>query len=204
MPEGYARRTDATPIAQTFGLSQRSRLQDASIGMYQDALERLMRPRLILSLEQQIQKNIDNPIFVYEALKVYLMLGGKAPRSTRTSSCPGSSATGRSAPSPARLTPRVARSCSTISRRCSTWIRRRRSKVSLNGPLVEQAQATLARMPVAERAYALLKSQAHNDGIPDWVAANHGGPDMALVYEAANGAGLDTSACEACSPTTAS
>ena len=38
-----------------------------------------MRPRLILSLEQQIQKNIDNPTFVYEALKVYLMLGGKAP-----------------------------------------------------------------------------------------------------------------------------
>ena len=38
-----------------------------------------MRPRLILSLEQQIQKNIDNPTFVYEALKVYLMLGGNAP-----------------------------------------------------------------------------------------------------------------------------
>jgi type VI protein secretion system component VasK len=47
--------------------------------MYQQALERLMRPRLILSLEQQIQKNIDDPSFVYEALKVYLMLGGKAP-----------------------------------------------------------------------------------------------------------------------------
>ena len=32
-------------------------------------------------------------------------------------------------------------------------------KVSLNGPLVEQAQATLARMRVAERAYTLLKSR---------------------------------------------
>ena len=38
-----------------------------------------MRPRLVLSLEQQIQKNIADPTFVYEALKVYLMLGGKAP-----------------------------------------------------------------------------------------------------------------------------
>src|SRR5208282_5844140 len=79
LPVGYARRNDLTPIAQTFGLSQRSRLQDASDQLYQQALERLMRPRLILSLEQQIQKNIDNPTFVYEALKVYLMLGGKAP-----------------------------------------------------------------------------------------------------------------------------
>ena len=38
-----------------------------------------MRPRLVLRLEQQIQKNINDPSFVYEALKVYLMLGGKAP-----------------------------------------------------------------------------------------------------------------------------
>ncbi len=65
-------------------------------------------------------------------------------------------------------------------------------KVSLNGPLVEQAQATLARMAVAERAYTLLKSEAHNDGVEDWIASQHGGPDMALVFEAANGANLDT------------
>ena len=35
-------------------------------------------------------------------------------------------------------------------------------KVSLNGPLIEQAQATLARMRVAQRAYALMKCQARN------------------------------------------
>ena len=65
-------------------------------------------------------------------------------------------------------------------------------KVSLNGPLVEQAQATLARMRVAERAYTLLKSEAHNEAVEDWVASQRGGPDMALVFEAANGANLDT------------
>ena len=69
------RATIRTPVDQTFGLSQRPRLQDASNDLYRQALERLMRPRLILSLEQQIQKNIDDPSFVYEALKVYLMLG---------------------------------------------------------------------------------------------------------------------------------
>ncbi len=64
--------------------------------------------------------------------------------------------------------------------------------MSLNGPLVEQAQATLARMRVAERAYALLKSEAHNAAVEDWIASQRGGPDMALVFEAANGASLDT------------
>jgi type VI secretion system protein ImpL len=65
-------------------------------------------------------------------------------------------------------------------------------KVSLNGPLVEQAQGTLARMRVSERAYTLLKSEAHNEKLEDWIASRRGGPDMALVFEAANGANLDT------------
>src|SRR6185312_6462797 len=65
-------------------------------------------------------------------------------------------------------------------------------KVSLNGPLIAEAQATLARLPVAQRAYALLKSQARNAMLEDWVASQRGGPDMALVFEAANGASLDT------------
>ena len=47
-------------------------------------------------------------------------------------------------------------------------------------------------MRVAERAYTLLKSEAHNEAIEDWVASQRGGPDMALVFEAANGASLDT------------
>ncbi len=79
LPVGYATRNEPTPIPQTFGLSQRPRLQSASDSAYQVALERLMRPRLVLRLEQQIQKNVSDPSFVYEALKVYLMLGGKAP-----------------------------------------------------------------------------------------------------------------------------
>ena len=69
--------SDLTPIYELLGeLLQHG----TSEQMYRDALQRLMRPRLILSLEQQIQKNIDDPSFVYEALKVYLMLGGKAPQ----------------------------------------------------------------------------------------------------------------------------
>ena len=192
LPVGYAKRNDPTPIAQTFGLSQRSRLQDASDRIYQDALERLMLPRLILSLEQQIQKNIDNPTFVYEALKVYLMLGGKAPRVDKDLIVswfardweervfPGAPyAEGRA----------LLRAHVEAMLDMDTGNAR---KVSLNGPLVEQAQATLARMHVAELAYTLLKSEAHNDGVEDWLASQHGGPDMALVFEAANGGSLDT------------
>jgi type VI secretion system protein ImpL len=192
LPVGYARRDASTPIAETFGLGQRSRLQEASDLIYQQALERLMRPRLVLSLEQQIQKNIADPTFVYEALKVYLMLGAKAPsvdkdlivswfaRDWEERAFPGAPyAQGRAllrAHLEAMLDMDV----------------EGKANVSLNGPLVEQAQATLARMRVSERAYTLLKSEAHNEAIEDWVASQRGGPDMPLVFEAANGANLDT------------
>ncbi len=192
LPEGYAHRGDSTPLSETFGLSQRSRLEEASVGMYQDALERLMRPRLILSLEQQIQKNIDNPAFVYEALKVYLMLGGKAPEVDKTLIVSWFTRDWEERAFPGAP---YAQGRALLLAHLEAMLDMDRGaahKVSLNGPLVEQAQATLARMRVAERAYALIKSQAHNDNITPWIAADHGGPDMALVFEAANGAALDT------------
>jgi type VI secretion system protein ImpL len=191
LPVGYARRNDPTPIGQTFGLSQRSRLQDSSDQLYQQALERMMRPRLILSLEQQIQKNVDDPTFTYEALKVYLMLGRNAPsvdedlivtwfaRDWEERTFPGASNAGARALLRSHLEAMLDMDTGGPT------------KVSLNGPLIEQAQATLARMRVAERAYTLLKSEAYNDGVQDWVASQHGGPDMALVFEAANGTSLD-------------
>ena len=192
LPVGYARRDASTPIAQTFGLSQRPRLQEASDLVYQQALERLMRPRLVLSLEQQIQKNIADPTFVYEALKVYLMLGGKAPsvgkdlivswfaRDWEERAFPGAPYAQGRALLRSHLEAMLDMDVEGTA------------KISLNGPLVEQAQATLARMRVSERAYTLLKSEAHNEPIEDWVASQRGGPDMALVFEAANGASLDT------------
>ena len=69
-----------TPLGETFGLEQRDRLLAASEVTYRNALERMLRSRLILRLEQQIIGSMSDPIVVYEALKVYLMLGGKAPK----------------------------------------------------------------------------------------------------------------------------
>ena len=39
----------------------------------------MFRSRLIFRLEEQLEANRNDPGFVYEALKVYLMLGGQQP-----------------------------------------------------------------------------------------------------------------------------
>ncbi|MBL8589717.1 MAG: type VI secretion system membrane subunit TssM, partial [Methylobacteriaceae bacterium] len=79
MPVGYATRSEPTPTAETFGLSQRDRLRSSSEEAYRIGLERLFRPRLIYRLEEQFEQNRTNTGFLYEALKVYLMLGGQRP-----------------------------------------------------------------------------------------------------------------------------
>ena len=192
LPVGYARRDEGAPLAQRFGLNQRPRLEEASQAAYQQALERLMRPRLVLRLEQQIQANINDASFAYEALKVYLMLGGKAPRVDKDliiewfardweeNLYPGG---------PYKAARALLRAHLVAMLDMDTGVS---EKVGLNGDLVEKAQATLAHMRVAERAYTLLKSEAHNEAIEDWNASQRGGPEMALVFSARNGAALDT------------
>ena len=57
--------------------------------------------------------------------------------------------------------------------------------------LIEECRRILARLSIADRAYQLLKSQARQSIAPDWVAAQHGGPDFATVFEAASGDDVD-------------
>ena len=65
-------------LLATFGLSQRDRLQSSAEQVYHVGLERLFRPRLIYRLEEVLEANKSNPPIIYEALKVYLMIGGAA------------------------------------------------------------------------------------------------------------------------------
>ena len=74
---GYGKREEPIPVRGTFGLSQRDRLLSASTETYRiAALERTFRSRLVLYVEKQIELNRNRPEFSYDALKVYLMLGG--------------------------------------------------------------------------------------------------------------------------------
>ena len=63
--------------------------------------------------------------------------------------------------------------------------------ITLNSALVE-CQRILGRLDVAERAYQLLKSQAHTPTAGDWVASRKGGFDATNVFEADRGQSLDT------------
>ena len=158
LPAGWAHREESTPVTATFGLSQRSRTEVVSLDVYHQGLDRLLRPRLLLSLEQQLRANVADPNFVYEGLKIYLMVGAKAPKLEKSvilnwftrqweTDYPGGSSGLR-----------CARSCMTISGPCSTSTRKAlRWRSGSTATWSQQAQATLAQH--AARAARLYLAQ---------------------------------------------
>jgi len=190
-PVGYGSR--ATPGLRTaeFGLSQRDRLQSSAETAYHTALERLFRARLLYRLEEQLNAHPADGGFVYEALKVYLMLGGQhvedrglikswMQRDWAENLYPGASnAEGRKL----------------LEEHLDAMFDLETEEprlVELDGRLILEAQKTLARLSVAQRAYELLKSEARGPAADDWVVARKGGLEAANVFEGDKGQSLES------------
>jgi type VI secretion system protein ImpL len=191
MPAGYGSRGDTVPASERYGLSQHKRLESTSEAAYHTALERMFRPRLLYRLEEQLDSKIADPAFVYEALKVYLMLGGQQredkplirswmQRDWTDNLYPSATnAEGR------RLLEDHLTAMFDLEDEKSPL-------VELDGRLIQEAQKSLARLSVAQRAYQFLKSEARESDTLDWVAAKKAGTDGPTVFESVGGQPLDT------------
>jgi type VI secretion system protein ImpL len=183
LPVGYENRDTAVPLRETLGLSQRPRLVSAAETTYGEALERLFRSRLLLQLEQTIQANVTNPGGLYEPLKVYLTLGGRAPKVDTNmvvawladdwarNRYPGEQNRGGREELEKHL------------RAMLSLSRDQDPKFTLNQPLVEAAQRSLGRMSVADRATALIESAAASAGMRDFVAMERAGSEAPLIFD---------------------
>ncbi|MGH7152921.1 MAG: type VI secretion system membrane subunit TssM, partial [Acetobacteraceae bacterium] len=78
LPLGAADHTPR-PIQWFPGLSQTGKLATAANIAYQHSLNYVLLPRLVLRLEQQMRARFDDPTFLYEATRIYLMLGSQGP-----------------------------------------------------------------------------------------------------------------------------
>jgi type VI secretion system protein ImpL len=187
LPAGYATRETATPLLATMGLSQRERLRVSAEQVYHVSLERLFRPRLMFRLEEVLEAKKSDPGYIYEALKVYMMISGVVPadrdlivswmRSDWSENLyPGAAyADGRKALEEALVAMFELEGGDA-------------PLVDPNQGLIGESQRILGRLSVADRAYQLLKSQSR---APDWVAAQHGGPDFAAVFDSVSAEGAD-------------
>ncbi len=191
MPAGYGNPDGGGGITERFGLGQRSQLETAAEVSYRDGLERLMRPRLILRIEEQLQAFVlaNETLAIYETLKVYKLLGGMAP-----------------APEDAlirqwfhedwlQVYPGInqqplrdlleAHLAAMLELDGETDVR-----VELNGDLIAQAERILGRMSVADQAYSLIQATAGFSGVSDFNLVEQVGPDARLVLETVDGSDL--------------
>src|SRR5262245_32885542 len=187
MPTGYAVRDAAVPFGEGFGLSQRGLLNAAAEASYRNALERMLRSRLILRLEQQIPDNRNDPMRVYEALKVYLMLGGKAPKVDEDFVVAWMTEDWQENLLPGRANDDARNELEANLRAMLDLGRSHDPAFELNGDLVTGAQAAIARMKMSDRAYALIKSSAYSAGLTDFNLAQQAGADAKLVFETRDG-----------------
>jgi len=186
MPMGYSTRDESVPLTEGFGLSQHRRLRRANVAAYRDALDRMFLPRLIWRLENLLSKKINDPFFVYEGLKVYMMLGGLQKMDADLVGVWMTRDWQNLYPGAANQEGRKR-----LMEHLIVILDRPSSDVALNGPLVKEAQRTLARMPLADRVYTLMKSHARLAAYPPWNAYERAGEEEAeLVFETRDGAPL--------------
>lgn len=189
MPAGYAQKDAAIPAAETFGMSQRERLTSSAVEAYRMGLERLYRPRLLYRLEEAIDARRDDADYVYEALKVYMMLGGlHTPDKEFIVSWMRQDWEDNLYPGAGQASGRMA--LEEQLRAMLDLDDGRPPLVDLSSSVLENSQRLLARMSIAQRAYQLLKSDARSLKIPDWNVKTAAGFDSEAVFEAKNGGDL--------------
>lgn len=149
------------------GLDQGAELAQVNRLVYAQALQQILLPRLIWRLEAQMRARFDDPDFLYEATRVYLMLGGAGPLDPSLveswekldwqARFPGE----LNAPLRDRLAAHL-----------SALLTQPLPAVTLDGALVGAARVTFSRVSLAERIYSRIKADAAADTTPGWAPAD--------------------------------
>jgi type VI secretion system protein ImpL len=156
---------DAGPTPWQFfpGLDQTGKLGEGAKQVYVHALDNILLPRLIFRLEAQMRQNFNNPAFLYQATKVYLMLGSLGPLDRNLVKAWMHFDWQAAFPGPAAQTVR-----DSLEKHLAALLDQPLPKVTLDGALVEDARRTFSRVTLADRVYSSIQSSAQATALPPW------------------------------------
>jgi type VI secretion system protein ImpL len=163
LPFGVDEATKQAPSWRNLWLSQHEKLAAASRAVYRHALEWALLPRLIWRLEAQLRGNLKRPEFLYEATRVYLMLGSGGPLDRALAhewmrldwqlAFPGT------ASAPVR---------ESLLGHLDALLADPLPRVSLDGELVVQARSAFAAVSMSQRVYSRIRPSAAAQHLPAW------------------------------------
>ena len=172
----------APGILSRFDLSQTAKLRAGADTVYRHALGYALLPRLIWRLEAQMRGNFTQPDFLYEATRIYLMLGGQGPldqalvKEWMTYDWKAAYA---GAFNESLLTG--------LGTHLAALLGQPLPPVSLDDQLVAQARTAFSRVPLAARVYSRIKPSAAAQALPPWRPSDVLGPAGVNVFVRASG-----------------
>lgn len=186
MPANPTVADEGPDAALTYGLYQGKVIGNQAALTYRDALNRHFLPRLLLRLEDQMQANMNNPDFLYEVLKIYLMLGQQGPMNQDLVKEWMALDWSVAFQGDSRAVLRE-----DLSGHLNALLSAPMDDISLNGPLVEQIQGLLSEMPLAQRVYNSIINSPRAKELPDWRLTDIGGPAITRVIVRSSGQPLN-------------
>ncbi|MFQ6549944.1 type VI secretion system membrane subunit TssM [Aestuariibius sp. 2305UL40-4] len=191
MPAGYGDPEDGD-LWEGFGLGQRNRVNAAATEAYSDALEKMLRPRLILDVEQRIPLFLqDNDLpQIYRALKVYMLLGGIGGRSDDEAIQVWFEEQWRRGEF-ASLSDLDEREALVGHLEAMLSLDDTRSvEIGLDPETIARARDAIIRMPLVDQAYITIADAAETNGMPDWSLEEATGRGSDLVFITRDGSDL--------------
>lgn len=172
------------PPTQWFpGLSQTDKLGAGAREVYHHDLQYVLLPRLIVRLEGQMRANLEQPAFLYEATKVYLMLGSDGPLDRDFIKAWMNLDWQSAWPGPAAQPMR-----DSLMRHLDALLDLPLARVPLDGALIEDARRALSRITLADRVYSAIKGSQAARAVPPWRPADAAGASGVRVFIRRSGA----------------
>jgi type VI secretion system protein ImpL len=163
-------------------LSQRDKLDASARAVYRHALDFALLPRLMWRLETQMRGNLNRADFLYEATRVYLMLGNAGPldrslvrewmRLDWQAAYPGLG---------------YASLRDSLLQHLDALLAEPLPQMQLDGALVTAARARIATVPLAQRVYSRIRESAAARSVPPWRPSDALGPAGLPLFVRASG-----------------
>jgi type VI secretion system protein ImpL len=180
LPNGYAAKDQGVPLLMTLGLSQGNKLGSGAQALYRKTLRATLLPRMAGRMEQQLRRgNANNPDYLYEVLRVYLMLGDARHFEAESIRAWADYDWERSLGEPSAaqrqdLSGHVKAMLETLHDSDTPW--------QIDAQLISDTRLALASMPLAQRLYNRIKREMGHLGLPEFSVAIAGGRDAPQVF----------------------
>jgi type VI secretion system protein ImpL len=184
LPGGYDDRDNSVPLLDRFGLYQGDKLGEAASIAYRKLLQETLLPRLQQRMEAQLRRNdANNAEYLYEVLRVYLMLGDASHFDAESIAAWAALDDERNLKDASEEQKQaLAAHELALMTTFRQGLGSSEPMPQLDQQLIGDTRLALARMPLQQRVYNRVKRQLMREKLPEFSPASAGGREAATVF----------------------